>query len=126
MGFGGGAMKSKGEEKVNGIKVTTYPHRDAVWNFVYDLFYEPGAGELAASLQSEMQDIVDKYLNTDNQEKRLFWGTFGNAEDTDMSKEKVQKMFYDDATQYKDLQGIKKQYDPSDLFHTELTIQLPK
>lgn len=33
MGFGGGEMREKGKDNVTG-----YQHRNAVYNFVYDLF----------------------------------------------------------------------------------------
>jgi len=123
MAFGGGAYRSKGNDVVDGLTVTSFPNRKFVWNFVYDLFYEPGKEQRAIDLQNEMQVIVDNHFNKDKQEKRFFWGTFGN---TKMSQNSVQKMYYDDAKQYRDLQMIKEKYDPSNIFHTDLTIQLPQ
>jgi len=120
MAFGGGAYRAKGKEAVDGLTVTSYPHRQKfVWNFVYDLFYEPGKEQRAIDLQNEMQAIVDSYFNNDKQERRMFWGTFG---DTNMSKPSVQRMYYDNVEQYRDLQKIKEKYDPTNIFRTDLTV----
>lgn len=123
MALGGGAYRSKGNDVVDGRTVTSFPHRKSVWNFVYDLFYQPGKEQRAVQLQNEMQSIVDKHFNKDRQEKRFFWGTFGN---TKMSEDSVRKMYYDDEKQYRELQIIKEKHDPSNIFHTDLTIQLPQ
>jgi len=121
MGMGGGAVRAKGNEKVGGLTVTSIPQRKFVYNFVFDLFYEYGHEEEAKKLQEDMQKIIaDNQFNNDNQERRFFWGTFG---DTDMSKPEVIKMYYDNLEQYQQLQELKKKVDPDDLFHTDLTVQ---
>ena len=40
MCIGGGEGKKKGEETVNRLTVTGLPHRDVMFTFVFDLFYE--------------------------------------------------------------------------------------
>jgi hypothetical protein len=37
----------------------------------------------------------------------------------------LEKMYYDSEEQYKKLQELKKRVDPTDIFHTNLTVQLP-
>lgn len=89
MGFGGGAVRDKGNDKITG-----YPHRKAVYSFVYDLFYPSESSmKVAVTCQNKMQNIVDKCYNKDNQEKRLFWGTFGI---TDITNPTIRRMYYDD------------------------------
>jgi len=68
-----------------------------------------------------MQDIADKHYN-DSHERRLFAFTFG---DTNISNPDIRKMYYDSEEQYKKLQELKKRVDPTDIFHTNLTVQLP-
>ena len=96
-------------------------HRDQTFFFVFDLFYEDGYEERAIELQEEMQELIDRCYNH-GQERRLFWGTFGN---TNMHDPSVIKMYYDSHEQYSKLQNLKKRVDPDDVFHTELTVQLP-
>ena len=113
--FGAYAAKGKTGE-------TSIPHRDFVYCFVFDLFYEGSAYEsAAATLQEQMQDLVDQNFSP-GQERRVFWGTFG---DTDMAKDSVRRMYYDSDHDYAKLQALKKEVDPDDLFHTSLTVQLP-
>lgn len=50
------------------------------------------------------------------------WGSFG---DTNMAKRKVMQMYYDNEEQYKVFQDFKAKVDPTDVFHTSFTIQLP-
>jgi FAD/FMN-containing dehydrogenase len=122
MAFGGGAFRVKGND-VNGIKVTSIPHRDGVYNFVFDLFYKPNGKQRAIDLQKEMQDIIDKCFHEESHERRVFWGTFEN---TDISNPDVRKMYYNNEEEYKKLQDLKKDIDPSDIFHTNLTVKLPE
>lgn len=88
---------------------------------MFDLFYEEGGEQRAEEIQNEMQELIDKHYNH-GQEKRLFWGSFGN---TNMSERKVVNMYYDSEEQYKTLQELKGKVDPDDLFHTSFTVQLP-
>lgn len=68
-----------------------------------------------------MQAIVDKDFNYDKeQEQRVFWGTFG---DTDIRKTTIRDMYYDEKTQYDELQELKERVDPEDIFHTDLTVK---
>ena len=114
--FGGGAYQ-KSERRTD----TSIPQRDYVYCFVFDLFYKNGHEKTAINLQKKMQHLIDTHFNH-NQERRVFWGTFG---DTDISNPEVRKMYYDSQFQYKRLQNLKKKVDPNDVFHTELTVQLP-
>ncbi len=120
MAFGGGSFRAKGNEKLNDSTITSIPHRDSVFTFVFDLFYEPGYEERATELQSDMQGIVNKYFHNDSHERRVFWGSFG---DTNISDPKIRQMYYDDEEQYKRLQKLKREVDPEDVFHTLLTVQ---
>lgn len=116
MVFGGGAYQNTPRQEV-----TSIPHRDYVYCFIFDLFYKSGFEDNAKQLQREMQNLIDAHFSTD-QELRVFWGTF---DDTDISKKSIRKMYYDSEKKYKKLQALKKRVDPNDLFHTELTVQLP-
>ena len=100
---------------------TSIPQRDFVFCFVFDIFYDDGSEQKAEGLQHEMQIIVDTELGQ-SQERRLFWGSFG---DTDMTKPAVVNLYYDDTAKYVVLQALKKQVDPEDIFHTAFTVQLP-
>jgi hypothetical protein len=122
MAFGGGALRSKGKDNVDGVSVTSIPHRNMVWLFVFDLFYDDGYEKEAELFQSEMQNIIDDHFSH-GQEIRFFWGSFA---DTDISKEEIRKMYYDNDKEYSDLQNLKKRIDPDDVFHTSLTVQVPK
>ena len=114
--FGGGAYQ-KSERRAD----TSIPQRDYVYCFIFDLFYKKGHEKTAVKLQKKMQHLVDTHFSN-GQERRVFWGTFG---DTDISNPSVRKMYYDSQFQYKRLQNLKKKVDPNDVFHTELTVQLP-
>ena len=126
MVFGGSKYKENGD-----LGYTSIPHRDLNFQFVFDLFYERGCEKKAIDFQDEMQKIVEDHFNSDGQEQRMFWGTFntqgqgviGSA--NDIRDPAVRKMFYDSEDQYKRLQEIKKQVDPTDIFSTELTVKLP-
>ncbi len=122
MGFSGGAFRAKGNDRV-GVTVTSIPGRDDVSGFVFDLFYKPGYEQRAIDLQNEMQDILDKHFHNDSHERRIFPFTFG---DTNISNPNIRKMYYDSEEQYKKLQELKKRVDPTDIFHTELTVKLPE
>ena len=100
---------------------TSIPQRDFVFCLVFDLFYEEGFEQTAADLQQEMQMLVDSEFSQ-NQERRLFWGSFG---DTDMTKLPVINLYYDDTNKYVRLQALKKKVDPDDIFHTLFTVKLP-
>lgn len=71
--------------------MTGIPHRNILFSFVFDLFYEEGGEVRAEEIQEEMQAIIDKHYNH-GQERRLFWGSFGN---TNMAEREVIKMYYD-------------------------------
>ena len=121
MAFGGGALRAKGNEMIAGTTITSIPHRDMLYQFVFDLFYKPGYEQRAISLQEQMQTILDSYFHNDSHERRMFWGSFG---DTNMQKLEVQKMYYDSPEQYERLQDLKHQVDPNDIFHTDMTVKL--
>jgi len=116
MSIGGGVYQN-----TDNRQVTSIPHRDYVYCFVFDLFYKNGYKITAIEFQDAMQKIIDAHFNND-QERRVFWGSF---DDTDISKQEVRQMYYDSEEQYVRLQKLKKEVDFSDLFHTELTVQLP-
>ncbi len=116
MVIGGGAYQN-----TKSRSVTSIPHRDYVFCFVFDLFYKKGFKATAEELQDRMQLLVDNDFSQE-QEQRVFWGSF---RDTDMSKEEVRQMYYDSKLQYARLQKLKKRVDPKDIFHTTLTVQLP-
>ncbi|QSJ14844.1 FAD-binding protein [Nostoc sp. UHCC 0702] len=114
--MGGGAYQN-----TESRKVTSIPHRDYVFCFVFDLFYRRGFEKAAEELQKQMQIVVDKHFSS-NQEQRVFWGSFG---DTDIRKSEIRQMYYDSEEQYEQLQQLKQRVDPKDIFHTTLTVQLP-
>ena len=114
--FGGGAYQNS-SKRAN----TSIPHRDYIYCFIFDLFYLPGKRHVAEQLQNEMQSFIEQHYNN-GQERRVFWGTFG---DVDISKPDIRAMYYEDEAKYASLQEIKQRVDPDDLFHTELTVQLP-
>ncbi len=116
--FGGGEYRAKGRTS------TSIPQRDYVYCFVFDLFYERGHENDALDFQQRMQEVVDTYFSPD-QERRVFWGTFGKPSDTNMKAKRVQKMFYDSDAQYSRLQALKNKVDEDDVLHTTLTVQLP-
>ncbi|MGB1241150.1 MAG: FAD-binding protein [Chitinophagales bacterium] len=116
MSIGGGAYQN-----TENRQITSIPHRDYTYCFVFDIFYKRRHEETAIGFQDKMQQIVDDHFNND-QERRVFWGTFG---DTDISKQAVRQMYYDDEEQYVRLQQLKKEVDSIDVFHTEMTVQLP-
>jgi len=103
-------------------QATSIPHRDYVFCFVFDLFYRQGFEQDAVILQEQMQSVVDQYFSGD-QELRVFWGSFG---DTDIRNDKIRKMYYDSDEQYQQLQRLKEEVDPNNIFHTTLTVQLPE
>jgi len=94
-----------------------------VCGLIFDLFYKPGHETRAIELQEDMQKMLDAHFHEDSHERRRFWGTFGN---TDMQDPKVQQMYYNSKEHYERLQQLKALVDPSDLFHTSLTVKLPK
>jgi hypothetical protein len=53
---------------------------------------------------------------------RVFWGTFGNV---DISDPVIRSKYYDTESDYIRLQALKARLDADDVFHTELTVQLP-
>ena len=114
--IGGGAYQNTKRRPA-----TSIPHRDYVYCFIFDLFFKRGFEETANELQREMQHLVDTHFSQ-AQELRVFWGTF---DDTDISKQAVRKMYYNSDDQYARLQKLKQRVDPNDVFHTELTVQLP-
>jgi FAD/FMN-containing dehydrogenase len=116
MSIGGGAYRySKRRPQ------TSIPRRDYVYCFVFDLFYEEAFQETAEQLQAEMQGIVSTVYSP-QQEERMLWGSFG---DICMSDPTVVNYYYDDLEAYRKLQGLKKQLDRTDLFHSPFTVQLP-
>jgi FAD/FMN-containing dehydrogenase len=108
-------------QKSNRRIATSFPRRDFVFCFVFDLFYSDGNEGKADQLQGEMQALIDAHYSG-GQEQKLFWGSFG---DPDMTKDMVRNCYYDDATVYARLQQLKKKVDPDDLFHTTMTVKLP-
>ena len=70
-----------------------------------------------------MQVTVDKHFNSKIGEKRFFWACF---DDIDMRKPEVIKMYYDNEEQYRELQKLKAKIDPTDIFHTPITVKLPQ
>ncbi len=102
-------------------KETSIPRRDFVFCLMFDLFYKDGYEDVATGLQKEMQKIIDTEYSQD-QEQKLFWGSFGS---TDMTDDKVRDCYYDDIDKYKRLQKLKKQVDPGDLFGSSFSVKLP-
>ncbi|MGB5055141.1 MAG: FAD-binding protein, partial [Nitrospirales bacterium] len=116
MGIGGGVYRNSDRRAA-----TSIPHRDYVFCLVYDLFYQNGHEADAEALQRKMQQLVDAHFSPD-QEQRAFWGSFG---DTNMADPTIRKMYYDNDGVYKRLQELKRRVDPDDIFHTNLSVQLP-
>ncbi len=114
--IGGGQYNTSRHSKVSSI-----PHRDYTFCFVFDLFYKEGYEQKAITLQNRMQKLIDSHYN-DGNELRVFWGSFG---DTNISEKKIREMYYPDVNTYKKLQHIKQEVDSEDLFHTSLTVELP-
>lgn len=128
MVHGAGVCKEKGNITVNGQTITSIPHRAAIHNFVYDLFYntsiDPNAQEEARKLQDKMQKTVDLHYSTKGVgEKRYFWACF---DDFDMRKEEVILKYYDSVESYKVLQKLKDRVDPDNLFNTPMTVKPSK
>jgi len=94
-------------------------HRDMVAGIVFDCFYTPNGREDAKRFQAEMEALLGEYSG--DQEVRMLWGSHG---DTNLANEKIRRCYYDDDT-WRDLQKLKNEMDPDDLFHTEFTVQLP-
>ena len=95
-------------------------HRDVTFGIVFDCFYIGKRGlNNAKKFQKEMQDLLEEFSG--NQEIRMLWGSFG---DTNISDEKIRKLYYDDDT-WRSLQKVKESVDKEDLFHTEFTVQVP-
>ncbi|MEM7354293.1 MAG: FAD-binding protein [Acidobacteriota bacterium] len=116
MFLGGGAYGSPEASP----PLSSIDHRDVTLGIVFDCFYIGRRGlNNARRFQNEMQDLLGAFSG--DQEIRMLWGSFG---DTDISKEAVRKLYYDDAT-WSSLQALKEKVDPGDLFHTEFTVQLP-
>lgn len=116
MSIGGGNYQKNKQSDIASIS-----HRDYVYCFVFDLFYKKGFETTAIKLQEDMQLLIDNHFNN-GQERRVFWGSFG---DTDISKPTIRQMYYDSEDQYKQLQELKQEVDAEDVFHTDLTVQLP-
>lgn len=127
MGLGGHQVWRKGQRKVDGLTVTSIPHRNYIYNFVFDIFYntkvDSNAEQQAIQLQDKMQKTIDNHFVTPSVgEKRYFWGSFG---DYDMTKEQVVNWYYDDLKSYRVLQNLKAKIDPTDVFHSPMTVKLP-
>jgi hypothetical protein len=95
-------------------------HRDITLGIVFDCFYRGKQGLTnATKFQDEMQNLLREFSGTE--EIRMLWGSFG---DTDISKDEIRKLYYDDDT-WSSLQKVKKAVDNEDLFSTEFTVKLP-
>ena len=116
MFIGGGAYASPDPSPA----VNSICHRDVTLGIVFDCFYIGARGlNNAKRFQDEMQNLLEEFSG--EQEIRMLWGSF---RDTDLSKEEIRKLYYDDET-WSRLQEVKKVVDEEDLFHTEFTVQLP-
>lgn len=115
----------------NGASGTTrMQRRDALVQLVFDVFYDPGiAGteDTAQDFQDRMKALLPEFSGGES--LRMFWGTFedreANGAQLDMRLPAVQAMYYDSAAEYQALQAVKAAIDPTDLFHTSFTVQLP-
>ncbi len=60
---GGGAVRINGQKIVDGLTLTSIPHRNFVYFFVYDIFYntdnDPNAKNEAIALQQRMQSTIE-------------------------------------------------------------------
>jgi FAD/FMN-containing dehydrogenase len=106
---------------------THMQRRNALVQVVFDVFYEEGHRAEAESFQAEMRGLLPSL--SDGFSLRMFWGTFEDPQppggQLDMSREHVQKLYYDSPAEYARLQQIKQYVDPDDIFHTSFTVQLP-
>ena len=101
---------------------TALPHRDISFGYVYDIFYKNE--QTALELQAKMTELLRTTLDPERDSVRFLWGSFNN---TDMRNASVQRFYYQDpsGTPYPRLADIKRRFDPTDLFHTSFTVQLP-
>lgn len=100
----------------------TYPFRDFTFGFTFDIFYKPSQQKEADMFQDKMQKIVDRHMSNPT-ERRNFWASFG---DTNIEDPAVRKMYYESDAIYEKLQQLKAKVDPTDIFHTDMTVKLPK
>lgn len=117
---GGGNLKNKA-----GTNGTGLPHRAISWGTVYDVFYTEGHRAVAVDYQLRMKEILERTMPTNQDNVRVFWGSYGTAAETNMSDARVVDQYYGDAALYSRLQDLKRYVDPTDLFHTPFTVQLP-
>eukprot|EP00039_Didymoeca_costata_P023473 m.7245 g.7245 ORF g.7245 m.7245 type:complete len:990 (+) comp3674_c0_seq1:206-3175(+) len=122
---GGGKLKENAKEpNNNGNKL---PHRGISWGVVFDVFYPEGNTEQlrnAEEKQAKMTKILKETMK-DQDNVRVFWGSYGGADETNMTKEKVIRQYYGNENLYKEFQALKKKVDSTDVFHTDFTVQLP-
>lgn len=109
------------------LKRTRMQHRDALLQLVFDVFYWPGQADVAEAFQDEMRALWEKHLPAEGW--RMFWGTYedkgtGGAQ-LDMRQLGTQSRYYDSRAEYLALQKVKAAVDPTDVFHTSFTVQLP-
>jgi hypothetical protein len=134
-------MLTGGAYKRNGSRgITSVPHRDLVIGIVYDVFYDTYHETTATALQSQMQALLRQqdYDANNAMGIRVLWGPFeftaapGYAfnerviHEMDMKDEKVWRSYYGSDGPYRDLQALKKDVDPLDVFTNSFTVQMPR
>jgi FAD/FMN-containing dehydrogenase len=108
-----------------GRLVTRAQFRDLAFALVFDVFYFPNdAGrQRALQAQAAMRALMTKHSIED---LRMFWGSYEeNDNEDELALDNVADKYYDDPDTYPALRDIKRQIDPSDVFHTSFTVQLP-
>ncbi len=109
------------------LKTTQMQHRDALVQVVFDVFYRPGHADVAEGLQDEMRALWDAHLGDETW--RMFWGTYEDkgtdGAQLDMRNADTRSRYYDSPATYAALQRVKARVDPTDVFHTSFTVQLP-
>jgi FAD/FMN-containing dehydrogenase len=126
---GGNAYRSP----PSGLAATRAQFRSLTFALVFDVFspddaWKPSGStseQSALAQQAKMRALMTKHSLAD---LRMFWGSYEENDDQtelDMSLPKVVAMYYDSTPAYQQLQTTKKRLDPTDLFHTSFTVQLP-
>lgn len=100
-------------------KFTALQRRDINIGIVFDVFYLNGHQDVARGYQNRMKRILEDTV-TEKDSVRQIWGSFGNT-----NMREVSSYYYDNKEVYEALQGIKSDVDPTDVFHTAFTVQLP-
>ena len=120
--IGGGKFQENGHSDA-----TRMQHRDALVQIVFDVFYTEGHEQTAQGFQDDMRKLWDRFFPDES--RRMFWGTYEDpgtgGTQLDISNPETIERYYDSPVVYAGLQQVKAVVDPSDVFHTSLTVKVP-